>query len=331
MNLRNVVSAITLCLLVVHTQSSMGADFPSKTIRLLTGYPASGTINLMARTFATRLSEAVKQPVVVENRPGALEIVALNALKESPPDGYTLLFCSSGISALPVLTKAYADRDIAQDLTFVSVIAEVPIVMVGAASAPYRSIDELVAYMRANPGKLNFAYGGGSTYLSYMLFKSITKTEFEFIRYGGIAPTHQALIAGDPVVTRDSITSARVVESTGKARILGIMLPQRSSLAPDIPALGESAMPELRALASVANHQGSSFTILGPARIPAPVLRALSDAVRTAAKHPEFEKFLGTQGAIPVGSSPEEFRDEFQRRVAGWKAIARDIKYQPEQ
>jgi len=298
-------------------------------MRLLVGTSPGGVTDYIARQVAERVGKRLHQPVVVENRPGALELVAINAVAEANPDGYTMLWMSSGFSSLSLLTKSFT-YDVLKDFAPVSLVVTIPVLIVGHVSAPYRTIDELVSYMRANPGKANWAYNGGGSYLAYALFQSVTRTNFEMIRYSGQAGINTALLGGEQLVARTTIDVAKTIVDSGKVRILGVLTPMRHPLIPNVPSLGESSLPELRELAAVTNHQRSWFGVAAPGRVPPDVISQWSRALVDLGRDPDFGNAVRMQGAVPIGSTPDEFSALISKEFEIWRGVAKQIDLQPQ-
>lgn len=303
-------------------------DFPSKPVKIVTGGVAGGSNDATLRAFAGKLRVILRQDVIVENRPGAFEFVGMSMVQQAEADGYTVYWGSSGITTLPVLLKAAANVDVVRDFAPISLIVMGRQVLLVHTKTPYQSVDELIVYMRQNPGKVNFAVGPGSL-LAATWLKSATKTDFALVRYSGGTQGAKGVMSGDVDVTTAAIGPAITARDTGKVRLIGITGTKRHELLPNVPALGESAMPEVKAL--VNDGFGSYWLgLFAPARTPRSVIAYLSEAVAQTVKDPELALGMRRFDLELVGSKPEEFVPFLGKEMARWKAIAKEIGLEPQ-
>jgi len=283
------------------------ADFPDKPIKIVVPYPPGGTTDLLARAIAPRLSERLKQPVVVENRAGAGGVIGAQAVMRSPADGYTILFgtvASHGI--LPVLQKP-APYDPLKDFAPITLVAYTPNVLLANPALPVKNVAELLALAKAKPGTLNFGSTsqGGSPHMSGELLKTMAQIDIQHVPYKGGGPMMIDLIGGQIQLGFDNLPSAIAHVRSGKVRALAVTTAKRWPGAPEIPTLAEAGVPGYEASAW--------FGLLAPAATPKPVVELLQRHVAAILRLPEVEKQFFEQGAQPSGNTP----DEFARMIAG--------------
>ncbi len=283
--------------------------------RILVGAPAGGSTDTLARTLAQELGRLLGKVVVVENRPGAGGNIAAEAVARSAPDGNTLLmsFTSHAINAS---LYPHLPFDPVKDFTALTCVATSPSLLVAHPSVPAKDVRELIALARANPGKLNFAIGalGSSLHLAGDLFKMQSGTYIVNIAYRGTAPAIQDVIAGQVELMFAAVGNAQTHVRAGKLKALGVTSARRLGAFPDVPAIAE-ALP---------GYESSAwFGLFGPARMPGEVAKRASDAARQAVATPEVRRRLASEGAIPVGNSPEEFARFVQSEIVRWARVVK--------
>ena len=289
----------------VVSQLAIAQAYPSKPVRLVVGLAPGGATDIMARTLTPALGEELGQPVVVDNRPGAAGSIGASIVAKSPPDGYTLFLASSSFTSNVVLAKQSTYDPIA-DFEPITNIASGPFLLVVRNSLPVKSVKELIAYAKANPGKLNYASSGiGSTaHLTSELLKREAGIEMTHIVYRGAGPALADVLGGQVDLMFASIVSSLHHAKDGKLRALGVTSPKRSSVLPEYPTVGET-VPGFEVV--------GYFGLLAPAHTPAPVVDTVLAAVRRAIKRPEFVQRVAADGAEPDGCSPAELRTLLQR------------------
>lgn len=290
--------ACTLALLMSAAAPLLQAQaWPAKPIRLIVNFPAGGTTDLMARAFAPKLAESLGQPVVVENRGGAGGNVGLEVAAKGAPDGYTLLASSgSPIVVGPHLYKLSVD--VARDLTPVTPLGRILTVLVVRPSLPVRSVAELTAHLRANPGKLNYgSVGSGSTlHIHAERLLRATKTQATHVPYKGAAELVTALLANQVDFAFDSgLTIAHV--KSGKLRALAVATPARTPILPDTPTMAESAI----------EVQDALFGVYAPAGTPRDIVLRLNREIGRIMQTPEARAVLASFAAEVHTATPEEF------------------------
>jgi tripartite-type tricarboxylate transporter receptor subunit TctC len=290
-------------------------DYPSHPIKLVLPQPAGGAVDLIARTLADRLSEQMGQPVIVENKPGANGSLAAGDVARSTPDGYTLLVAVD--TNLVVNPTLYPDLSYNpfRDFAPISVLTKVELVLVANPKVPANNVRELIAYAKANPGKLNYASIGLGTqqHLGMELFKLMTKTDFNQVEYRGTAPAMTDVVAGQVEIMITGPPSAKAMSEGGKLKLLAVTGKKRITLLPDVPTVDESGVP---------GYEVSGwFGILAPAKTPKPLLDRLTGEVRKAVADPRFRDRMTAQGLEPVGGTPDDMLALMQSDTKKWADV----------
>jgi tripartite-type tricarboxylate transporter receptor subunit TctC len=286
--------ALTLGLAPAHAQA-----WPEKPITLVVPFAAGGTTDVLARALAERLQTALGQPVIVESKPGAGSTLGADHVVKSRPDGYTLLI---GAVHHTIASSVYRKLpyDFQKDLQPITVIANVPNVLVVSAASPAKTVAELVAL--AKGARPEFSYGsngnGTAQHLIGMQFQQLTGTTLLHIPYKGSGPLTTDLLGGQVTMSFDTITPVLPHIQAGKLRALAVTTARRSSALPDVPTLAESGLAGF--------DIGTWFGVLAPAATPKPVIARLADEMQKAIRSPEFRKRMAEIGAEPVGSTPEQ-------------------------
>ena len=288
-------------LFTVVSQLTLAQPYPSKPIRLVVGLAPGGATDIMARTLTPALGEELGQPVVVENRPGAAGSIGAGIVAKSAPDGYTLFLASSSFTSNAVLAKNPSYEPLT-DFEPITNIASGPFLLVVRNSLPVNSVQELIAYAKANPGKLNYASSGiGSTaHLTSELFKRSAGIEMTHIVYRGAGPALADVLGGQVDLMFASIVSSLHHAKDGKLRALAVTSAKRSAVLPDYPTIAEAGVPGFEMV--------GYFGLLAPAHTPAELVDTVHSAVERAIKRPEFVQRLAADGAEPDGRSPAELR-----------------------
>jgi tripartite-type tricarboxylate transporter receptor subunit TctC len=289
--------------------------YPSKPIRLILPQPAGGAVDLIARSLADRLSESMRQPVIVENQPGANGGLAAAQVTRSTPDGYTLFMAVD--TNLVVNPSLYPNLtyDPFRDFIPISIIAKVYLVLVASSKIEANNVQELLAFARANPGKLNYASIGLGTqaHLGMELFKMMTKTDITQVAYRGTAPAMTDIAAGVVDVMFTGPPSAMALATGGRVKILAVASPGRSSLMPQLPTVQEAGVPGY--------ELGGWFGLLSPAKTPQSVVDRLSSEVTKAVADPKLKERLTEQGLEVFGSSSEEMLNVMRADTRKWGEV----------
>ena len=293
-------------------------DYPSRPIRFVVGFPPGGSTDLAARALGEALTRSTGQPVVVENKPGASGNIAAEQVARSAPDGYTLFVAATSFATSP----AFFDKlpwDPLKDFTPVSLVATVPIIAVVHPSVPAKGPKELIAYSKANPGKLNMASPGATTLtrLSGEMFKQQAGLDWVTVHYKGGAPAMQDLLGGTAHVMFANISDVISQVKAGKLNPIAVTTPKRSAVVPEVPTLAESGFP------------GFSFStwqaIVGPAGLPPAVVKRLnSEIVKAMATREMKDRFLSF-GTDAETSTPEALGAFLAAEVAKIRKIAQSV------
>jgi tripartite-type tricarboxylate transporter receptor subunit TctC len=293
------------------------AEFPDRPLKIIVPYPPGGTTDLLARALAPRLSERLKQSVIVENRAGAGGTIGANMVAKSPADGYTLVFgsiASHGI--LPVLMQP-APYDALKDFAPVSLVASTPNVLIANPAAPFRTVAEMLAMARLKPGSVNFGSTslGGSPHMSGELLKTLAQVDLLHVPYKGGGPMLIDLIGGQIQTGFDNLPSSINHIRSGRVRALAVTTAKRWPGAPDIPTMAEAGVP---------GYESSAwFGLLAPAGTPQTVVDLLQRQVASILATPEVKKVFIEQGAEPVGSQPGEFASLIASELQKWAKVAK--------
>ena len=312
-----ILPTLLLCALAVATRAHAQA-WPSKPLRLIVPYTAAGSTDQLSRALAQRLGDALGQPVLVENRPGANTIIGAEAAAKSEPDGYTLFMGSSGSLAVNPSLYAKLPYDPARDFSLVTLTASSPLVLVLHPSVPVNSVKELADYARANPGKLNFASvgNGNPLHLAGELFKAMAGVQLTHVPYKGSAPALTDLLAGQVQLMFDTpITSMPHVRS-GKLKAFAVTSAKRSAALPELPTIAELGYPGYDA--------GIWFGVVVRKGTPAPVIAKLNAELRKILDNAELRAKFGAQSLDLMSSTPEEFNAFLAAEVAKWRKVIVD-------
>ena len=289
--------------------------YPQRTVKLVVGFPPGGGVDIIARSISQALSERLGQTVIVENKPGAGGNIAAEQVARAPADGYTLLV--SAVSSLAISASLYKTPryDLLKDLTPVAVVASVPNVLVVNPSVKAANVKELIAYAKANPGKVNFGSAGSGTTVHFAgeLFKSMAGIDMVHVPYKGAAPAMADLLGGQVQVMFDFLSAASPQIKSGKLRALGVTSTTRSPVLPGVPTIAEAGLPGYSVL--------GSFGVMAPAGTPDEVVMRLNRDIATVVNLPEVKQHLISYAATPEQQSPAEFAQVLKAEVAKWAKI----------
>jgi tripartite-type tricarboxylate transporter receptor subunit TctC len=296
------------------------SDYPSRPIKIVVPWPAGGATDNVARVVAQKLSPILKQPVVVENRPGATGTIGTQAVIQAAPDGYTLLFMAASLHTFsPHLMKDMA-FDTVNDVTPITVSVQFPYVLTVSAESPYKTVNDLIQAAKAQPGKLaygSFGVGSGPNIISE-LFKQQTGIEVLHVPYKGGSQVTAALMGGEIPFMFDSLPSPLGQIKGGRLRGLAVTGAKRSAVVPDIPTLIESGV-NIEAIIWLG--------IGGPPKLPPEILARLFDAMKQISTDPDLQKRMADMGAeATVSKSPEEFRAFMLSERDRWGKVIREAK-----
>jgi len=307
---------------VLSSSLAWGQPYPAKPIKLVAPSTPGDAPDVIARLVADKLSPALGQQVVVENRPGAGGVVGSDYVAKALPDGYTLIMGNAGSHGINAAVYTKLNYDPVRDFTPVTLIAESPNVLVANPDAPFKSVQELIAAAKARPGKIDFASGGqgSSAHMSMELFKYLTHTDLNHIPYKGATPALTDIIAGTVPVGFFNLPPAMGHIKSGKVRALAVTTSKRWSALPDVPTVAEAGVPGFETVAW--------FGLLAPAGTPHDVIDRLAAEVQKIVKMPDVRARIEATGAQAVGSTPAEFAKRIHDDVDKWKRVAAAAKVQ---
>jgi len=297
--------------------------YPAKPLRLLVGYSAGGAVDIIARSVAQALQPALGQTLVVENRPGAGTNIAMRALIESPPDGYTLMLVANAVAANPTLYQP-APFDPARDLTPIALVGRVPVVIATGAQSKLASLADLVAQSKANPGSINVGTpGNGSTpHLAVELFARTAGIQLTHVPYKGGSPAITDALAG--TIQTVAVNALEVLPhvKSGKLRVLAVLSPVRASILPDAPTIAESGYPGFEA--------SVWYGFIGPAGMPAPRVAQLHALIQTALASPDVQQRFASAGGEVLPGPTSRFANLLASERTRYERLIRDAKIQPD-
>jgi len=317
--------AFALALLLSCATSGVLAqkDYPARPIRFLVGVVPGGATDILARAIGQKLGENWRQQVVIDNRPGANQIIAAELTSKAAPDGYTLQMIPAGFAINPAMHRKLP-YDPIRDFTAITAVADVPNLFVVHPSVPARSVNEFVAYARARPGQLSYGSSGvGSpSHLCGELLAIVARVDLTHVPYKGQGQAVIDLLGGHLKLAFPSIPSSIQHIRSGKLIALGIASGKRSSSLPDVPTIHEAGLKGYE----VAGWYG----VIGPPRMPKPLLAKLNGEINRILAAPEMRQALSQQGADLLGSTPEEFAATIAADIAKWKKVVAAAGIKPE-
>jgi tripartite-type tricarboxylate transporter receptor subunit TctC len=293
------------------------APYPAKPIRIISPFPPGGSVDTVARLLANDLAKPLGQQIVVDNRSGASGTIGSELAKNAPPDGYTLL-----LNTLPFVTNQFlyskVPYDVIADFTPISLISSSPNVLTVHPSLPVKSVKDLIALAKAQPGKLNYGSAGVATnpHICGELFNYLAKTNIVPIQFKGGGPALIATMSGETQITFSNITETAPLVVAKRLRGLGVTSTQRVRVVPDLPTIAEAGVP------------GYEFTtwhaLVGPKGLPPAVLTVLSDKVRATLRTPEGTQRFTDRGLDLVASTPDELAAHLKSEIKRWGPVIKE-------
>jgi len=319
--MKRVLGAVMVLMLVIPA-TILAQTYPDKPIRIIVGYTPGGGNDIAARLMAPKMSEALGQPVIVENKPGAGTNIAQEYVARAAADGYTLLLGSPAMTINPSLYKNLP-FDALRDLTGISMFAYSPNILAVNPSVPAKNVKELIALAQSKPGKLTFSSSGigSSQHLTGELFNLRAKVNTLHVAYKGTSPALTGLISGEVDMSFTNIPSALPHIKSGKLRVIANTSDRRAELMPDVPTLKESGINVSTIV---------WYSIMAPAATPRPIIDKLAGIVSKIPHTPDMKKRLADLGAEPAGNMPDEFNKFLRAETAEWSEVikATGIKLQ---
>ena len=306
---------LTIAVLAMLAGASVAQDYPNKPIRILVGYAAGGGNDIIVRVMTNELSKGLGQPVIVDNKPGAQSIIGAELAAKAAPDGYTLLMGPSGPMTINPATYSKLPYSPTRDFTPISMIASFPLIVTVNPALNIRSIQELIDYAKANPGKANYASSAGIFQIATEMFKQRTGAPFEMIPYKGSGESVQAVMAGQVTITLvDPPPSAGPIKA-GTIRALAVTSAKRHPSWPDLPTMAEAGVPDMEVPVWTA--------FFAPARTPAAIVARWQKEVARVVQTAEVKERFAAMGLDPVGGSSEDLGRQVERDIAKWTAVAK--------
>ncbi|MBA3253137.1 MAG: tripartite tricarboxylate transporter substrate binding protein [Pseudomonadota bacterium] len=310
------LAAIAAVFTVVHVDVARAQSYPNKPLRIMVPFPPGGSTDVMARSLAVELTKSLGQPVVVENKAGANGNIGSAEVAKAAPDGYTLLLAGVGTNAINHSLYPTMPYDSLKDFEHITLLAEGPNVLIVNPNFPVKSVPELIAMAKAQPGKLNFGSNGNgsSGRLAMEMLRQATGMDMVHVPYKGGGPAMQALLAGEVPMLFTNQDAALPQVKAGKVRAIGVASEKRNPAYPDVPTVAEQGITGFSAV--------SWFGLSAPAKTPPEIVKRLHAEAVKAINQPEFRARLEGNGFVVVGSTPEQFRTFVTSENAKWgKAV----------
>jgi tripartite-type tricarboxylate transporter receptor subunit TctC len=309
------VGAVLAALLASGTALAQAARYPVKPVRWIVPFPTGGATDIIARVLADKMTQAWGQTVLIDNRAGAAGAIGSDVVAKAAPDGYTILMGTTSTHAVGPAVNSKLPYDSLADFTPITLAATFPNVLVAHPSLP-ASLKELIAELKAKPGKYNFGSSGAgsSTHLTGELFKQMTKTDINHVPYKGTGPLLNDVMGGHVSFAFDQITAVMPMVQSGKLRALGVASRERNPALPNVPAIGE-LLPGFEATAWVG--------IFAPAKTPREIVSKIHGETKRIFGLPDVEQRMSELGATPVASTPQEFAAFVKNDTEKWRTLVR--------
>ena len=316
--LGSIASAVVLGAGLLGGTSALAQAYPTKPVTIIVPFAAGGTTDILARIIGQALTAELGQSVVVDNRAGAGGNIGGQAAAKATPDGHTLFMGTVGTHAINASLYKKMPFDPVKDFAPLTRVANVPNLLVANPAQPYKSVKDLIAYAKANPGKVNFGSSGNgsSIHLSGELFKSLAKVDMQHVPYKGSAPAVTDLLGNQIGIMFDNMPSAIQHVRSGKLAPLAVTTAKRSPELPNVPIIAEAGVPGYEAT--------SWFGMFAPAGTPAPVLAKLNAAIVKVLAQPDVKKKINEQGAEVYSETPEQFAAFIQAESVKWGKVVKE-------
>jgi len=316
MRLLNGVLAAVLALLAGLPHAA-AQGYPSKPVRIINPFPAGGGTDTLLRPLAQKLSEALKQPFIIDNKSGANGMIGSELVAKAAPDGYTLLAGTTGALSLNSIVYPKLPYDPVKDFAPISIFAESGFILSIHPSVPAQNLQELVALAKSRPGQLTYATFGvaSSSHLLAELFSMTAGVKLVHVPYKGSAPAVTDLVGGQVMLMFDSMQSQMPHLRAKRLRALGLAAARRSAVAPEVPTFAEAGLPGVEG--------GSWYGLLAPAGTPREIVERLHAELRKALAAPEVRARFESAGIDPLGNTPEEFAAQIRADIEKWGRVVR--------
>ena len=304
-------------LLCASTAWPQSQPYPNRPVHLIVPFPPGGAVDPLARMFSQKLDEVWKQPVLIENKPGAGTIIGTDALAKSPPDGYTVMLGAASFTVNAAMNSKLP-YDPVKDIAPISLVFKVPQMLVVNPQVPVNSVKELIDYLKSHPGKLNYASSGSgaAAHLAGELFKSMTKTDMVHIPFKGAGPAITDVLAGRSQMIFATALSVKAYIDANRLRPLGVTTLKRMDTMPNLPTIAESGVPGFEA--------STWHGLVAVAGTPRAVTTRLNAEVNAILKDSQVSKFLESQGAIIEGGTAEKFAEHIKAEIPKWAKVIKD-------
>ena len=292
--------------------------YPTKPVRIIVPFPPGGPADALARIVGDKLGQTLGQPFVIENKPGAGGNIGMEQGARAAPDGYTLTLAPAGNLTIAPSLYSKLPYDPAKDYAPISVIANVPNILITAPTVPAKTLRDLITLAKARPGTLNFASpgNGSGAHLAGELFKSMAGIDIVHVPFNGVGPAMNAILAGDVQLFFAQSSAALPYIKTGKVTALGVASAKRIASAPELPTMAEAGLPDFEVT--------SWYALVAPAGTPAAIVDRLNAEIVKALASPDVRERLAALGVEPVGNSPSEFAAMQKSESARWAKLAKE-------
>lgn len=312
-------SAVTMISALLFCATACAQEYPNRLVRIVTGGSLGGPVDIAARAIAQKMSDAWGQPVIVESRPGAGEIIATEAVSKARPDGYTLLIAGNPFTHNPYLF-AKLPYDAVRGFMPITLLAQSPMALVALAKAPFNSVEELVAAAKLNPGKVAWGSAGMGTnnHIVGEQFAAESGIRILHVPFKGSQGATNAVLGGEVQFGIVALSSAMPLTRAGTFKVLAVTTEKRTSLAPDLPTLAERGVPGIDA--------GVPAGLYAPSGTPGPVIEKLNAEANRALQDPALRERFVALGMEPLGTTPEEFAAKIRKIAANVERIVSQVK-----
>jgi tripartite-type tricarboxylate transporter receptor subunit TctC len=323
MKMKTLVRALLWCAAMLCGQPALAQTFPTRPVTIVVPYPPGGLIDIVARQIQPRLQTELGQSVIIETRAGAGGNIGAEVVARAAPDGHTLLLANPSLAISPLIYPKLNYRPI-EDFAYVGQYGTVPNVLVVNPAVPAKSVPELIAYLKKNPGKLNYASPGYGTspQLSAELFKIMTGTFIVHIPFRGSGPAQAAMLANETQIMLDNMPPQLPHIRSGKVRALAVTSSTRSSVLPDLPTLDEAGLKGYQVV--------SWFGLVAPAATPRAVVMRLNEALNKTTQDPKVRELLVAGGATVIQGTPEEFLAFVKAEQVKWAPVVKRANIVPD-
>jgi tripartite-type tricarboxylate transporter receptor subunit TctC len=313
-----IISVVLAGLAFAQTAGAQNHDWPTKPIRIIAPFAPGGNTDVVARVTAQRMQQLLGQSVIIENKSGAGGVIATDYVAKSAPDGYTLLMSSTGPHTISPSLMAKIPYDPVKELAPISNVSSNALVLLVNPSLPVRTVRELIALAKREPGSLHFGSAGigGTTHLSAEMFKSMAGIDIVHVPFRGGAPATAAALAGEVQITFANLSDALPQIKTGKLRALGVTSATRPPQLPEVPTIAEAGLPGYECI--VWNG------LVAPGGTPPDIVNRIAAVVQKITRDPSFRTKMNEIGSVPIGDTPEQFRTFVDKELVRWSKVVKE-------